>query len=222
MISMLCPSRNRPDSLRCSLDSLLENADEPDQVELLVAIDPDDSVTVEMLTGYDCPNSIVWVTSERFGYARLNEYYEGLYQRSSGERVVLWNDDAIMTTRGWDAEIEAMDPAILVGDLQNNLSPEFVCFPAVHRNAVEALGSYTLSSPHVDSLWQDVGRALGVVRPVDVYVQHNRPDLVGGPFDQTYLDGRAGLAHQHYFSTEFQAELSAATERVRNALLERS
>lgn len=213
MISVLCPSRGRADMLRASIASVRELA--VGDVEIVVAADPDDPATIDTARDLDVYTIVV---GERLGYARMNEYYNLLAAASTGDWLLLWNDDATMTTPGWDLAIEAAPQEALVADLQHNLSPAFVCFPAIRRSLYEALGHYCGATPHVDSYLQDIGRALGAVRPVDAFVHHDRPDLTGRANDPTFIEGRAGLRHEHYFSPAFQAEIATAVERVREAL----
>lgn len=215
VISVLCPSRGRPDMLRASVASLRDLASDPANVQILVAADPDDQATIDVASELDL---FTLVPAARIGYAHLYVYYNLLAMHSGGDWLLLWNDDATMTTQGWDLAIENAPAEALVADLQHNLSPAFVCFPAIRRSLYEALGCYSAPTPHVDSYLQDIGRALGAVRPVDAHVHHDRPDLTGRTPDATYTDGRSGLRHEHYFSPEFQAEIADAVERVREAL----
>src|SRR4051794_19943625 len=104
MISVLLPSRGRPASLVKSAMSLLDRATHSDRVEILVAADPDDLGThaVAEDMGLDC-----WVAPERFGYGQLQRYFNRLAETAVGDWLFPFNDDAAMTTPGWDVLIEA-------------------------------------------------------------------------------------------------------------------
>lgn len=219
MITVLCPSRGRPEALKRSVESLFANAG--GEIEVLIAWDLDDrptEIAVNQLVAqyWSCP--IGGLASERKGYARLYEYYNDLAQQASGNWLALQNDDAVMTTENWDEKIMALSPEIMVADLQSNLSPTFCCFPAMRREMYEILGHFSGPTPHVDSYVQDIGRLLGRIAPVDVFVEHNRPDLADVAPDRTYIEGREGLRHEHYFSPEFQAEIRRQADKVRKAL----
>jgi glycosyltransferase involved in cell wall biosynthesis len=221
VISVLLPTRSRPKQLATSIRSLFDNGLQV-PFEILIAADPDDEPTLTMADHlgqfyfvYDLVRS--FVMPERFGYVGLHEYYNRLANEARGDWLLLWNDDAVMTTPDWNGRIEQLGSEALVADLQHNLSPQFVCFPAMRRSMYDALGHFTGETPHVDSYIQDIARALGRVRPVEVWVDHERPDLTGRAPDATFLEGRAGLRHQEYFSAEFQAVIGEAVERVRAA-----
>jgi len=199
MISVLLPSRGRPASLAESIASLRNLAAHPDRVDVLVAADPDDPDTV---TAADTCNATVWIAPTRYGYARLHEYVNTLASMSSTEWLLLWNDDARMLTRGWDARIEEARPGVLWP--RHNGSPMLNVFPAVHRTFVETLGHFSLS-PHCDSWVQDVATAVGAHHRIDVEVLHDRHDLTGGHDDQTYRDAQAGYRTSEYHSPELAA-----------------
>ena len=191
MISVLCPSRGRPDSLRASAGSLLSLAADPGAVEILVAMDPDDAATAESsmwCTPAWPENAIVrpWIAPERWGYARLHEYYNALAAMARGDWLLLWNDDATMRTDGWDKVIEAQEPGVLW--LASNQGPYY--FPAWPAAWSRAWGHVSLS-PNVDVWVSEVGARLGRTRPVSVEILHDRKDITGGHDDQTYAEGRA-------------------------------
>lgn len=222
MISVLIPSRGRPDGLRDAVESLILNASSPDNVEILVAIDPDDgpvhTKAIELEKRHSASTIRVMVTPERYGYAQLYRYYNALAERAKGDWLLLFNDDALMTTQDWDERIKEIPPDKLIADPKHALSASYVCFPAMHRRMYEALGHFSGENPAVDSYIQDIGRALGIIQQVDVWIDHRRPDLTGDAPDATYLEGRAGLGHVHYFSPAYQAVIAEATERVRAIL----
>jgi hypothetical protein len=39
------------------------------------------------------------------GYDSLHEYYNELASKATGDWLMLWNDDAVMETEGWDEKI---------------------------------------------------------------------------------------------------------------------
>jgi cellulose synthase/poly-beta-1,6-N-acetylglucosamine synthase-like glycosyltransferase len=218
-VTVLIPTRGRPQMLRRSIRSLCDLAYEPDRVQIYAAVDPDDQPTLATLAGLP-EVSWVYIAPERWGYRQLYRYYNVLAGHATGRWVLLWNDDAEMTQNGWDAALDRLPKHVIVGDYPNNLSPEFVCFPAVRRDVVEVAGSYCpFETPHIDSVWQDIGRQLGRVYPVyGAYVHHDRPDLTRRPPDATYLEGRQGLDHAGYFSPVFQDRLAELAGKIRAAL----
>lgn len=214
MISVLCPSRGRIASLVNSIRSLADNATDPDRVEVLVAADPDDEMTTAAPLDGHLPlggEVRLWVAPERYGYARIHEYYNHLAAMARGEWLLLWNDDASMRTPGWDTAIGGQEPGVLW--LQANQGPYY--FPAWPKAWSDAWGHVSLS-PNVDVWVSEVGTRLGMARPVPVEVFHDRKDITGGHDDQTYAEGRAVMGN---YSNHPDHDLPANREqRIRDAV----
>lgn len=200
MIDVLVPSRGHPELLVRSAESLAGLAGSPEQVMIYVAADDDDPETIAVASEL----GVCRVFHRRPGYAGLHVYYQALAELGSADWLLVWNDDAMMLTAFWDAILHEQPPSVLVADLQSHHSPAMCCFPAVRRTAVNALGRFCTDNPHVDSFWQDVGRATGTIAAVPIHVQH---------------DQRTGSEHwgnQHgYYELPHQAQLAACTETIR-------
>jgi hypothetical protein len=194
VISVLCPSRKNPELLAKSIRSLRTTADHPP--EILIAADDDDMGTITMAT--DLTGRVF--ISPRAGYDRLHEYYQQLAIAARGDWLLVWNDDATMETLHWDAEIEALPPEVYVADIGSVHSP-MCCFPAVRREAVQALGRFCTNNPHVDTFWGDISTVAGVIQKVAVYVNCT-PLVRGNPHD--------------FYAPWHQAEMVKYAEILRN------
>ncbi len=184
MISVLLPSRGRPDSLRASIDSLLRLAHTRTAVEVLVAADPDDFGTeiAAQEAGARC-----WVAPERYGYTGLHHYVNELAKRAHGEWCLLWNDDMRMQTWNWDTVIRGHRPAILWP--QANHAHHANIAPVWPRAWTDAIGHVSVTS-HNDTYLQYLGEALSLHERLPVEVLHDRADVTGGHNDATFADGR--------------------------------
>ena len=206
MISVLIPSRGRPDSLAASILSMRDLAAGPDGLEFLVAVDPDDTVTLGAL-----PPARIWTAPERYGYTGLHRYYNHLASMATGDWLMVWNDDARMLTPSWDAVIGWQPPAVLWP--QANHSPHACTFPVWPRAWTVATGHVSLS-PHCDTWMQRTGEQTAMLR-IPVSVLHDRYDVTGSHGDQTYAEGRAllgpeGMADDfaaHYPQIQKDAEI---------------
>lgn len=189
MISVLLPSRGRPGSLASSTRELLELASQPDDVQVLVAIDPDDDATAAAVLA---PQVRLAVAPERYGYHGQQHYYSLLLATVSPDArwLMNWNDDARMLTAGWDEIIRSQEPAVLWPAA--NHAPHACTFPAWPRAWSDALGHVT-PTPHVDTYLQRLGEALGLLVKIPVEVLHDRADVTGGHDDATYAEGRKPL-----------------------------
>lgn len=192
MISVLLPTRGRPQSLASSIKSLLGTAFRPDDIEILLATDPDDQCPV-----FAGRKVTAWTAPERYGYAGLYRYFNHLATLASGDWLMVWNDDATMKTYGWDAIIRLQQPAVLWMNV--NHCPGGNLFPVWPRAWSDAAGHVSLAS-NVDVWLQEIGNRLGRHHRIPVEVFHDRKDITGGHDDQTYAEGRArepALAGNH-------------------------
>jgi len=215
MISVLIPSRGRPEHLSKAIASLWSTATNP--VDVVVAVDPDDPETKQIALNW---GATVVVAPERFGYTGLYKYFNLMAHQATGDWLVLWDDQSIMTTILWDLMIERLPDNVIVGDLQNHFSPQLCCFPAVRADAVQAIDCFSYETPHVDTFWETIGRHLQAIQPVPAYVHHERPDITGIEADTTHQESRAGMRVSDFYSSEFQQRMHDAAERIRSVCLQ--
>ncbi len=101
MISLLIPTWGRPQRLRDAVDSAIDTADRPDDIEILVRVAKDD------------PEHDRYAALEPMGadvayLADCNSYgqaIERLQRLAFGEILFAGADDIIFTTRGWDTKV---------------------------------------------------------------------------------------------------------------------
>lgn len=181
-ISVLCPTRGRWEKLVVSMTSLLDKADTPGQVEILLAVDPDEATEARRAYLESLPFVRLWVTPERYGYQHLEKYYNGLAERAQGDWLMLWNDDAIMQTRGWDIVVVRHEPALLFPG--HNGPMHCNAFPVWPAEWTRWLGHVSLGA-YVDTWMQGVAEMAGVQQRVPVELFHETPN------DTTWQEGRA-------------------------------
>lgn len=173
----MCPTRRRWELLFGSLASLRDLADAPSQVEYLVAHDSDD-VPPDLDWS---PSVKFWQAPERYGYAGLHYYYNQLALLARGDWLFLWNDDAVMHTRGWDTVVVNHKPAHLFtrhdGPMHCN------AFPIWPAEWTHILGHVSLGC-FCDSWLQWIAEQLGTQQQVDIYLTHQTPN------DLTFIEGR--------------------------------
>jgi hypothetical protein len=227
VISVLLPTRGRPDSVARSLESLILHSG-PNAFEVLLALDPDDphAEATRRVTESLAVNTLTLTTTERYGYHQLHRYFNALAERARGDWMLLWNDDATMTTDGWNTAIEALAPEVIVADCwAPPHSPWLITFPAVRRWAVKLVGAFSAHTCHCDTYWEMIGRAVpgGTVQVEAATVHHDRHDLTGGHHDATWQEGAAGPGYrrEHFYSEPVQALIRADIEKVRAAHAER-
>jgi hypothetical protein len=185
-ISVLLPTRNRPELLAHSIRSLLDNADAPDGIEILLAVDADAPAAPPFQVK-------TWTAPERYGSLRMQEYYNHLAAVASGTWLMIWNDDTTMLTPHWDSVVRANPGMCLWLDHCGTGPDHCNMFPIWPRAWTETLGHVADGSPRVDTWLQEVAELLGKQVKVPVQVEHISPD------DQTWREGR------EYLLPEFHA-----------------
>jgi len=185
VISVLLPTRGRAHLLPTSVGSLLETAWRPDLVQLCYGVDEDDADTRRVLPTFTRAHDNVVITP-RHGYAGLHHYVNALAERALGERLFLWNDDAVMLTQVWDIVATGF-PNEYVLDCWSNHQPTTCAFPIVPTHWVRHIGHFSLNA-HNDTWWQEIGERLHRLVRIDVDVLHRRFDLTGDNNDLTYQE----------------------------------
>ena len=176
MISVLLPSRGRPEALERSIASLRDLAEDPSSLEFLAAIDPDQEGMYAGLDGIR-----LWTAPERYGYARLHEYMNSLASLASGEWLMTWNDDALMLTAGWDAVVHAQAPGVLWPAVNHH--PANNTFPVWPAAWTRLTGRVSLCF-NFDSWIQETGEMAGRQWRIPVEIFHDRHNQTGsGRFD---------------------------------------
>ena len=106
-ISVLIPSRNRPQGLKELCESLFTNASDPNQIEVIVYLDLDDSCTkeyieyfLELNTRYT--NPIKSIIGPKLV---LSDYNNKLLQLASSDIFMNLGDDMRCRTQNWDIGI---------------------------------------------------------------------------------------------------------------------
>lgn len=165
IVSICIPSRNRPEQLVRCINSITDTVDNIEDIEILIRFDNDDYNTwskmdmiPDMHNGKHLPLKIT--KGPRFGgYVDLWKLDNHLYSESRGEFQFHLNDDAIMTTKGWDTKLKEYSGHVciircgflhqgsngieLAGDqVQENI------FPIVHKDICDAMGCFGHNASH--------------------------------------------------------------------------
>ncbi len=175
LISVILPSRGRIEFLLQTLNSLIDKCDDINNIEILVKVDDDDTETINGLKSYDKFNFITMVVSGRKnGYASLNEFYNELYEKSSGEFIFCANDDMTIITDKWDTLVKPY-------------SGEFIClhhnpafphnetwyFPIISKSILDIIGCVS-KSVFYDGYLYFMLDGLSLFKQIDLSINHIR------------------------------------------------
>jgi hypothetical protein len=193
MISILCPTRGRPDILRRMVRSARDTAAEPLRLEFLVYLTPDDP----RLHDYKqviFDERVYPVTGPR---RVLGECWNVLAEVATGDLLMQANDDIVFRTPGWDGmvrrEFDSCPDKILMvfGDDLGCHRGQFGPHPIVHRRWVNALGYFVpgmFAGDYTDTWVNEVARILGRDRFLPFVVEHCHHLFGKAVVDETYQE----------------------------------
>ena len=223
LISVLLPTRHRTHLMAQSLGGLLALARRPQDIELAVIHDDDDTESRDYFHGSDW-QALVQAhgagyqihSTPRLGYGRLNEYLNILAPRSRGSWLLFWNDDAVMETANWDDSVrENHDWLGLLHIHCRNVPMRCSIFPLFNRKWLDIFG---MVSPNTfsDSWISDVCIEAGARRIVPVTTFHDRFEETGNNQDQTWAERSYANRREYHSDTNRQLRRSWA-EKLRAA-----
>jgi len=104
--SFVLASRNRPLHLKHSISCIYDNAQFPDNVEILIRFDDDNQLSLDFYKTDDIfrkyKNIRVFV-GPRLGWAHNRTIYTRLCTMTKGDFIFHWADDNYMFKKDWDA-----------------------------------------------------------------------------------------------------------------------
>src|SRR5208282_2654538 len=139
MISILLPTRNRPQNLKRMVDSVRTMSTV--QPEIVVYIDDDDTLSPPMAEAL----GLVTIIGPRI---IMTDYWNKCYEKATSDIVMQMGDDVIFKTPGWDVMVEEEfakwpDKIVLVhgDDIGNDL--QIASYPFLHRRWAEVVGYFS-------------------------------------------------------------------------------
>jgi hypothetical protein len=138
-ISLLMPTRGRVELARRFFDSVARCTARRDLVEIVLYVDEDDHDSQRLAS---TELSVATIVGPR---ASMGVYNTACLQRSSGDIIMLANDDMVMLTGGWDERVRAVHEAtqdrIYLAYGNDMLKGRKLCtFPILSRETCELLG----------------------------------------------------------------------------------
>jgi len=196
-IAILLATRGRTESLGRCIHSLIDLADAPDRLQLMFAFDDDDTIGEKYFHNELQPwleqreISFFAVKFPRQGYHRLNVYNNKMAEYTNSHWLMIWNDDAVMETQGWDTEIMKREGEFKLLAVHTHRDHPYSIFPILPRKWYELLGYI---SPHsVQDGWlSQQAYMLDIYERIPVWVLHDRADITGNNNDTTFKE-RAAL-----------------------------
>lgn len=223
MISILLPSRGRPQSLERLAKSVVETADNPDDVEIIVFIDEDDA----SYDGWTFPPQLKIYSTKR---TVLSKYWNMAYEKATGDIYMHCGDDIVFHTQGWDTivkqEFEKYPDRIVLlygDDGDPNKEKNFGTHSFIHKNWVDVVGYFVppyFSSDFNDTWLNELADGISRKVKIDIYTEHMHPAFGKAEIDLTHAE-RYVRHHKDNTPALYEAtadERLAAIEKLREAI----
>lgn len=146
MISVIVPSRNRPNELQTALDSL---GLKQHGLEALVWLDNDDPQLDKYKEFFDSNRKVRLFIKKRVGYLGSAEMLYFLCQKAKYDWILQFNDDAYMENPRWfeifSEYVRQFEPTNqpVVINIWGQGDPKYNLFPIVSRKFIDILGHYS-------------------------------------------------------------------------------
>jgi hypothetical protein len=184
-ISILLPTRKRVKQLQKSVESLINGASHKDKLQFLFGVDDDDQETLDFLKTTKYPNQII-LKFKRLGYENLHIYNNSLCSYAQGTWIMFFNDDAIMSTKGWDEIIEA-NKTFNVLRIKEQTNHPYSIFPIFPWDWFRCLDHISLHGQN-DAWVSEIAYMLNIMKDIDVEVIHDRADITGNNNDSVFQE----------------------------------
>lgn len=186
-ISILCPTRGRPESVKAMLASLRRTSTV--MPEVVFYVDDDDGTFPKECEGPD-------VNVLRGPRIVMSEMWNRCAQEATGEILLLSGDDVIFKTKGWDGQVRRAfaafpDRLVMVHGDDGIWHEKFGTHCFLHRAWIDAVGYFAppyFSSDYNDTWINDVFNALNRRVYLDFLTEHLHPMAGKGKWDQTHKE----------------------------------
>lgn len=206
MISVLLPSRKRPDLLIRCIKSIAETADNKDAFEICLRIHRDDTETISRLPEILslCTVRVV-IGLQHGGYRDLSWFYQESAAISRGGWIWVMNDDVVSMTKGWDTMVGEIPKNVIVMPERNRVGDSVYIndgstpFMFIPNKAWEKYGVTRFGTPFDHSLWKllrDNGWDT-IFIPIETFHEH-RPDKNAEERKAEVSPNFQNDPHEHY------------------------
>lgn len=180
MISLILPTRQRPNNVRRLLQSIHKTMDIEYPLEILFYIDSDDEesedVMEEIQEKYKEYIYIDWINGPRI--AHMGRMTNLLFEKSKGNIVGLIGDDVVFRTIGWNhlvsTEFSKYDDEIVYVGGDDLLNYNLFTHPFMSRKWVEVVGYLVpeFKGDYIDTFLYDVATRIGRAVRLPIVIEH--------------------------------------------------
>lgn len=228
IISILCPSRERPKNLKRFIDNLNTFSKIKNRIELVVYIDKDDLLLNDYRKLYNNYSK----NKRKINFKLLvgepksvSKSWNDIADICSGDVMIMGNDDCLFETKNWDIfldeEVAKFTDQIFVIWFDDGMRAHmYGDFPIVSRKWYEILGYFTpgcFEFTFNDAWITDIGRRVRRLHYVKkVRLTHLHADIGLQKKDKTWEKHRSGK-NKNVFQRDEQKYKNTSTKRKLDA-----
>ena len=195
IISLLCPTRKRPNNVVRFINSAYTTVSEASRLRILFYVDDDDFETINLAEKYQqIDNKIRWIVRKRI---ILSEMTNILAKEAQKGILFLLGDDVVFETKNWDIEIRkeflsVKDNILLVYGKDGIMNERLATHSCIHSKWVEILGHIVppiFPGDWVDNWMTKISESLGrKIYREDLLFTHMHPTVGKANFDEVYIE----------------------------------
>lgn len=173
--------------------SIVDTADDIDNIELIFYIDTDDTESIET---YKTLHSNVKAVIDDRGNGNLSIMWNRCYEISNADIVMHCGDDIRFRTPGWDTKIlskfdEFDDKIVLVYGNDGVRKDDLATHGFLHKNWIKTVGYFLppyFASDMNDYWLTTVARNINRLEKIDIYTEHLHPAVGKNELDITHQE----------------------------------
>lgn len=195
LISILTPTRGRPDNITRLITSALDTARQPNLIEFVFYVDSDDPMSDNAIERASIAGArTMTIVGERIV---LSEMWNACAREAHADIMMHCGDDIVFRSNNWDEHVlgefeKYPDKIVLVHGRDGYQDRRLATHGFRHRNWVNVVGDFVppyFSSDYNDTWVTEVADALGRRSYLEsIYTEHMHPVVGKGPQDQTHQE----------------------------------
>ena len=200
-ISILTPTRNRPNNCDRFIKSIYETTQYPGTLELLFYVDNDDPAKNIYKEIEERWTNDFWRVEFVIGEPiSVSKSWNIIAEKSLGDIMIMGNDDLVYKTIRWDTKllsrlIELNDPYVLTWFEDGINGNRHCAFPVISREWYETLGYFSpgiFNFGYNDTWVYDIAKRVGKLNFMgDILVEHLHFSAGKSNMDDTYARNRS-------------------------------